>query len=199
MKEAAFFLLCLMPFLRLVWAFFHAGLGVNPVEFIEHATGDWALRMLWITLAVSPLVKTTGWSWLAKRRRMLGLFAFFYAFLHVGIYLSLDAEFDMNAFLGDVTRRPYIAVGAGAFALLIPLAATSTDWAIRRLRKWWSRLHWLTYPSAVLAGVHYLWLVKRDRTRPIEYASVLAFLLIWRLIAAIRSRLPIRSAAQSAS
>jgi sulfoxide reductase heme-binding subunit YedZ len=197
MKEAAFFLLCLAPFLRLVWAGSHAGLGVNPVEFVEHATGDWALRILWVTLAVTPFVKTTGWSWFAKRRRMLGLFAFFYAFLHVATYLTLDNEFNFAEFVADVGKRPFIAVGAAAFALMAPLAATSSDWAIRKLKKWWSRLHRLAYPCAVLAAAHYLWLVKRDRTRPLEYIAVLAVLLGWRAATAVRTRLAARPASSS--
>ena len=153
---------------------------------MEHATGDWALNFLCLTLAVTPLVRATGWSWWMRRRRMIGLFAAFYATLHFATYFILDMELDLAEFLRDAAKRPYILAGAGAFALLIPLAATSTDAMIRRLRAWWPRLHRLVYAAAVLAVIHYLWLVKADRSSPLRYAAVVAVLLGWRAWSRVR-------------
>jgi sulfoxide reductase heme-binding subunit YedZ len=194
MKEAALFLLCLAPFLKLVWAGFHAGLGVNPVEFVEHATGDWVLNFFCLTLAVTPLVKLTGWSWWARRRRMMGLFVSFYAALHFTTYFWLDMDLSVADALKDLAKRPYICVGFSAFVLLIPLTITSTDAMIRRLKRWWGRIHMLVYPAAILGVVHYLWLVKRDKTRPLEYAGVIAALLLfraaWRFTGRLRAPAP---------
>jgi sulfoxide reductase heme-binding subunit YedZ len=195
MKEAVLFLVCLGPLFKLVWAGFHAGLGVNPVEFVEHATGDWTLRFFMLTLAVTPLVRLSGWSWWAKRRRMLGLFVAFYAALHFTTYFWLDAGLSVTEALHDVAKRPYICVGFSALVLLIPLAATSTDAMIRRLKRWWVRIHWLIYPAAILGVVHYLWLVKRDKTRPLEYAAVLSALLLFRVVWYLRARLRTASVA----
>ncbi len=188
MKEAALFLLCLTPFLRLIWAGFHAGLGVNPVEFIEHATGDWALNFLCLTLCVTPFARLSGWSWWAKRRRMIGLFAAFYAALHFAIYLVFDAELEMNTILSDIGRRPYITVGFSAFVILAALAVTSTDAMIRLLRKWWGRLHKLVYLAAIFGVIHYYWLVKSDHRRPLRYAAIVASLLAYRVVIWVRSR-----------
>jgi len=172
-----------------VWAGFHAGLGVNPVEFVEHATGDWTLRFLCLTLCVTPLSRLSGWSWWAKRRRMIGLFTAFYAALHFSIYLVLDADLSAGAILKDVVKRPYITVGFIAFVILCALAATSTDAMIRRLRKWWARLHSLVYAAAVLGVVHYYWLVKADHRRPLRYAAAVAALLAYRAVVRLRARL----------
>ena len=127
MRETALFLICLAPALRLVWLGTHAGLGVNPVEFVTHATGDWALNFFCVTLAVTPLVRLTGWSWWAKQRRMLGLFVFFYAALHFLIFLGLDLEFAFGDLGQEVVRRPYICVGFASLLILFALAATSTN------------------------------------------------------------------------
>ena len=186
--ERALFLACLAPFLALLWRGLHAGLGVNPVETVEHSTGDWALRLLCITLAVTPVVRMTGWSWWAKRRRMLGLYVSFYAALHFLTYLVFDVEGSVPDFLRDVRKRPYILVGAAALALLAPLTATSTDAMIRRLKRWWVRIHALIYPAAVLAVLHYLWLVKADRRAPLRYGAVVGALLAWRAVDALRRR-----------
>ena len=189
---AALFLLCLTPFLRLIWAGFHAGLGVNPVEFVEHATGDWTLRFICLTLCVTPLSRLSGWSWWARRRRMIGLFTAFYAALHFGTYLIFDAELDVNTILSDIGRRPYITVGLAAFLILAALTVTSTDAMIRRLRKWWVRLHKLVYAAAVLGVVHYYWLVKSDHRRPLRYAIVIGVLLAYRFIVWLRVRVAAR-------
>lgn len=186
MSRAALFLLCLAPFLRLVWAGFHAGLGVNPVEFVEHATGDWALNFLCITLAVTPLVRLSGWTWWMKQRRMLGLFVAFYAVLHFLTYLGIDMEFNLGDVAHDVYKRPYIFVGFSALVLLIPLTVTSTDAMIRRLKKWWGRIHKLVYLAAILGVIHYLWLVKSDKHRPLRYAAVLAILIGYRVVMQLR-------------
>ncbi len=189
MKEAALFLLCLTPFLRLVWAGFHAGLGVNPVEFIEHYTGDWTLNFFCFGLAVTPLARLSGWSWWAKRRRMVGLFVFFYAALHFAIYLGIDTEFEINTILSDIERRRYITVGFASFTILAALAATSTDASIRLLRRWWPRLHSLVYPAAVLGVIHYYWLVKSDHRRPLRYAAIIGALLAYRVVVRLQARM----------
>ena len=140
-KQNALMLLCFGPFFWLVWLGLHARLGVNPVEFVEHRTGDWALKFFCISLAVTPLVRTTGWSWWMQRRRMVGLFVFFYACLHFLTYTAIDMEFNLADILHDIVKRRYILVGFSSFVLLIPLAVTSTDAMIRRLKKWWLRIH----------------------------------------------------------
>lgn len=189
MKETTLFFLCLAPFLKLVWSGFHAGLGVNPVEFVEHFTGDWALSFFCVTLAVTPLARVTGWTWWMQRRRMIGLFVAFYATLHFLTYLLLDMELDLGEFFRDVNKRPYIFVGFAAWVLLIPLTVTSNDAMIRRLKKWWSRLHMLIYPAAILGVIHFYWLVKKDKSEPLLYAGVLALLLGFRLVAYLKKRI----------
>lgn len=174
-------LLCFGPFLWLVWLGLHARLGVNPVEFVEHRTGDWTLNFFCITLAVTPLVRLTGWSWWMQRRRMLGLFVFFYACLHFLTYSVVDMELDFGDIAHDIRRHPFVLVGFSALMLLVPLAVTSTDRMIRRLKRWWVRIHYLVYPAAVLGVVHYLWLVKADRRRPLEYGAVVGALLLVRV------------------
>src|SRR3984957_17285213 len=140
------FLLCLIPLARLGWKAWSGGLGANPIEVITHATGDWTLRFLLITLSVTPIRKLTGQLWLIRYRRMFGLFAFFYATLHFLTYIWLDKFFDFHEMLKDIAKRPFITVGFSAFILLIPLALTSTAWSIRRLGgKNWQRLHRLIY------------------------------------------------------
>ena len=153
--KAALFVLALLPAARLVVAAFTGGLGVNPIEFVTRSTGTWTLSLLLITLSVTPLRRITGWHWLVRLRRMLGLFAFFYACLHFLTYVWLDQFFDAAAIVRDVVKRPFITVGFAAFVLLIPLAATSTNAMIRRLGgKAWQRLHYLVYPIATLGVVH---------------------------------------------
>jgi sulfoxide reductase heme-binding subunit YedZ len=175
------FALCLTPFALLVYHAATGEIGPNPVEAVTHATGDWALRLLLVTLAVTPLRWLTGRGWLLRFRRMLGLFAFFYASLHVLTYLWLDQFFDLRAIVEDVSERPYIALGLGAYLLMVPLAATSTRSMVRRLGRRWQVLHRAVYPLAVLAVLHFLWLVKADMTEPAVYAAVLGVLLAVRL------------------
>lgn len=177
------FLLCLAPLGVLVWRGFHAGLGANPIEFITHATGDWTLRFLLITLAVTPLRKLTRQPWLIRFRRMFGLFAFFYGCLHLMTYVWLDKFFDVHEMLKDIAKRRFITAGMTAFVLMIPLAVTSTQWAIRKLGgKRWQALHRLIYFSAAAGVIHYIWLVKADLKKPLEYAAVLGVLLAYRVL-----------------
>lgn len=171
------FVACLWPLLSLAWL----DLGVNPVETLTHHTGLWGLRLLLLTLTITPLRRLTGWNRLIRYRRMLGLFAFFYAVLHVGVYLVFDQFFDLEGILDDLGKRPYISVGFLAFLLLIPLAVTSTNAMIRRLGRRWQPLHRLVYITAGLAVLHYLWLVKADLRAPLGYAALLAVLLGSRL------------------
>ena len=171
------FLTCLLPLALLVWDGFHDALGANPIETITHRTGDWTLRFLLITLTMTPLRRLMGWNGALRLRRMLGLFAFFYACLHFLTYLVLDQFFDWDAIIRDIAKRPYITIGFSAFVLLIPLAATSTKAMMRRLGRRWGQLHRLTYLVAIFAVIHYLWLVKADYLPPALYASVLAILL----------------------
>lgn len=175
------FLVCLVPLGRLVWLGTSGGLGANPIEFITRSTGTWTLVGLMLTLSVTPLRRLTGWSQLVRYRRMLGLFAFFYACLHFVTYVWLDQFFDPAAIARDIVKRPFVTVGFAAFVLLIPLAATSTHAMIRRLGRRWQQLHRLVYVIGMLGVTHYLWLVKKDITEPLIYGTVLAVLLLMRL------------------
>jgi len=176
------FLLCLVPLGLLIWRALAGNLGANPVEFIQHSTGDWTLRFLVITLAVTPVRKLLELPDLIRFRRMLGLFAFFYACLHFLTYLGPDLSFDVAAMAKDVAKRPFITVGFLAFVLLIPLALTSTAGWIRRLgARRWQMLHRLIYLSAICGVIHYYWLVKSAVLRPLIYGSIVALLLLWRL------------------
>ena len=175
------FLACLIPALLLGWDAFTGGLGVNPIEDITHRTGDWALRFLLVTLAVTPLRRLAGWNGLVRFRRMVGLFAFFYAVLHFSTYLVFDHFFDLLLIIDDVAERKYVTAGFVGFVLMIPLAVTSTQGWIRRLGRRWAVLHRLVYASAVAGVVHFLWLVKIDIGEPLIYAVILAILLGARL------------------
>jgi sulfoxide reductase heme-binding subunit YedZ len=177
------FAACLGPVLLLSWRGFHQDLGANPIEFITHATGDWTLRFLAITLSVTPLRRLLRWPELIRFRRMLGLFAFFYGCLHFLTYLWLDKFFDMSEMVKDVAKRPFITAGFTAFVLLVPLAATSTAGWIRRLGgRRWRMLHSLIYVSAAAGVVHYYWLVKSDIRKPVFYGAIIAALLVYRLV-----------------
>ena len=187
--KALAFVLCLGPLARLVAGGFLDRLGANPVELITRSTGTWTLTFVMITLAVTPLRRLSGWHWLARLRRMFGLYAFFYASLHFTTYIWLDQFFDFAAIAKDVVKRPFITVGFSAFVMLIPLAATSTDAMVRRLGgKNWTALHRLVYVLAICGVVHYWWLVKRDITQPALYALVLAVLLGFRAVVSVKRR-----------
>lgn len=175
--KPAVFLVCLLPLAWLVFDGVTGQLSPEPIKDVTHRTGDWALRFLLITLAVTPLRKLTGQTWLVRLRRMLGLYAFFYAALHFVIYVWLDQELLFSELLVDITKRPYITVGFSAFVLLIPLAATSNRFSIKKLGRRWQRLHKLVYVIAGLGVLHYLWLVKADVREPVIYGLILLGLL----------------------
>jgi len=187
------FLVCLGPLGVLTWKALHELLGANPVDVITRSTGKWTLTFLLITLAVTPVRRLLSMPWLVRFRRMFGLYAFFYGTLHLMTYVWLDKFFDFPAMFHDIAKRRFITAGMTAFALMIPLALTSTSGWIRRLGgKRWQKLHRLIYFSAAAGVIHFLWLVKADKSRPILYGSVLATLLLARLVvwllARVRSR-----------
>jgi sulfoxide reductase heme-binding subunit YedZ len=189
--KAAVFAACLVPLALLAWRGVQGGLGANPIEYITHSTGWWTLSFLLITLLVTPLRRLTNLNWLLRLRRMLGLFAFFYACLHFTTYLWLDQFFDWTSILKDIAKRPFITVGFSAFVLLIPLAATSTNAMVKRLgARRWQLLHRAVYAIAVLGVVHYWWLVKQDITEPALFALLLAVLLGARVVWRARKPLP---------
>ncbi len=191
--KPALFLLCLVPLGALVWDGFAGRLGANPIETITHTTGLWTLRLLLVTLVVTPLRRVTGWNEIIRLRRLLGLYAFFYACLHFLTYVWLDQHFALADILADIAKRPYITIGFAAFVLLIPLAVTSTNAMQRRLGgRRWRRLHQVVYLSTMGGVVHYLWLVKADTRDPMSYLIVLTFLLSLRL-PAVEARLHRRS------
>jgi methionine sulfoxide reductase heme-binding subunit len=182
------FLGCLVPLARLGWKAYTQALGANPIEVITHSTGDWTMILLLVTLSIAPLRRLTRQYWLIGWRRMIGLFAFFYACLHFTTYIWLDKFFDGHAMLVDIAKRKFITVGFLGFVLLIPLAVTSTAEWIRRLGgKRWQMLHRLIYVSAVAGVIHYLWLVKADLRKPLQYAAVLGVLLGYRVVVWARS------------
>lgn len=186
------FALALVPLAVLVRMVLTDQLGPNPIETLNRFTGDWTLRFLFLTLAVTPLRQITGWQYLLRFRRMLGLFAFSYVCLHFLSWLWIDKLFDVDEIIKDVIKRPFITVGFSCFILLIPLAVTSTQGMVRRLGgRRWRALHRLVYAIAIGGVVHFWWLVKSDIREPLIYAAILALLLGYRLWAHWR-RLPAR-------
>ena len=191
------FLVCLIPF---AWAATNLGLayfrephalGANPIEAFIRFSGDWGMRFLILTLAISPLAKLTRTSQLVRFRRMLGLYAFFYAFVHLFGYVGFDQIFYWALIWEDIVKRNFITIGMVAFAMMLPLAITSTNRMIRRLgAKRWQKLHRLVYPAAILVIVHYYMMVKADATEPLVYGGILAVLLLARQV-----RIPNRKAA----
>lgn len=175
------FLASLAPFLWLAFRALTDRLSVNPIEDITLTTGIWALRFLLASLAITPLRRVTGWNEVIRYRRMLGLFAFFYAALHLLTYIVLDQFFAFEFILADIAKRPYITAGTVAFVLLVPLALTSTKGWIRRLGRRWQVLHRLVYVSAAAACLHFVWKVKVPIGEPVYYALILAALLAFRL------------------
>ncbi len=181
------FVACLAPLFRLFWRAYNAELTANPIEFITHFTGDWTIRMVVATLAISPLRKLLGFPALIRYRRMVGLFAFFYGSLHFLTYFWLDKFFDFHAIARDVVKRPFITAGFTAFICMVPLAVTSTSGWIRRLGgKRWQRLHRLVYVTAIAGVVHYYWLVKSDIRLPVMYGTLVALELGLRVISQAR-------------
>lgn len=187
----------LVPVALIVRDALHDHLGANPIEQITHRTGDWTIRLLLGTLAVTPLRRFTGWN-IIRYRRTLGLLAFSYVCLHFLIYLVIDQGFPIQGFairyvVEDIAKRPYITVGFTAFLLLIPLAGTSTKGWIRRLGKKWKVLHQMVYVAAALGVLHYLWLIKGDRPTPVVYGLVLVALLVLRVWPRRSVTAPLRS------
>jgi sulfoxide reductase heme-binding subunit YedZ len=188
------FTAALVPTVWLIWAALTGNLTANPIQELEHQTGLWVLRFLIITLAITPVRRLTGWNDLIRFRRMMGLFAFYYACLHLLCYVVLDQFFDVRTMVVDIAKRPYITVGMTAFLLLLPLALTSTAKSIRRLGgPRWRRLHQLIYVAAVCGVIHYWWLVKADISSPEKYAVIIGGLLAFRAgYVALKSKTRVR-------
>lgn len=180
--KALLFLLALVPLARLVWLGIidppGSPMSANPVEFVERSTGFWALTILMVTLAITPLKLLTHVTWPVQMRRMVGLFMFFYACLHITTYLWLDHSFYWPDITKDIIKHPYVLVGFAAFLLTIPLAVTSNNRMIRKLKTNWKKLHSAVYAIAILGVLHYWWLVKKDLTEPIIFSVVLFALLM---------------------
>ena len=194
LAKAVIWAVCLGPAVSLGLGALSGNLGSNPIETITHRTGWWALSLLTVTLAVTPLRRLTrrpGW---IRYRRLLGLFAFFYATLHLLTYLVLDQFFGWSYIVEDIVERPFITIGLLAWLILLALASTSTSGWIRRLRKNWQRLHRLVYVAAIAAGVHFLWKVKADTREPVVFLSIIVVLLALRAWAPWKRGLPIAAA-----
>ncbi len=175
------FVLLLLPALYYGWGIWQDTLGANPLEAVIRGLGDWALRILLLTLFMSPLRRLINWAQALRLRRMLGLYAYFYVILHLLGYLWFDQFFDWEEIWFDILDRPFITIGMVAVTLLTPLAITSTKGMIRRLGKNWKRLHSLVYLISILAVIHFWWMVKLDITEPAIYSGILAILLVERL------------------
>ena len=182
------FILLLVPLAVLAYRFYSEGFGANPIETINRYTGDWALRILLLTLAFSPLIRITRWHNIIQYRRMVGLFAFFYVCVHLSSYIVLDQFFDFSEIIDDVFKRPFITAGFSAFILLIPLAVTSTNKMVERLQYRWIQLHRIIYLIGMLAVLHFWWMVKIDTREPMIYAIILAILLGFRFIFYIKRK-----------
>ena len=185
MAKPVIFLAALTPFLYLLWALFTGGLGPNPIDSLTNQTGTLAIRMLLISLALTPLRYLLKQTWPLRFRRMLGLFAFFYASLHVSVYLVLDQQLSLHFILEDLFKRPYIVAGTCAFLLLLPLAMTSTRRMVKRLGRRWLLLHRGVYLASTAAVVHYVWLAKGDLIEPFIYLTILMVLFSYRLVKAL--------------
>jgi methionine sulfoxide reductase heme-binding subunit len=186
LRKPLVFLAAFMPCAWLAFRTLTGRLTANPIEDIELTTGIWALRFLVITLAITPLRRLTGWNQVIQYRRMLGLFAFFYATIHFLTYLVFDQVVDFDLVFKDVAKRPFITMGFTAFVLMVPLALTSTKGWIRRLGRRWQMLHRLIYVSGIAAAIHYLWKVKVAIGSPVYYAALIALLLTFRVVWSIR-------------
>jgi sulfoxide reductase heme-binding subunit YedZ len=184
LAKVTVFVLCLLPLAAMVWDVLRQSLGPDPVAALEHRSGDWALRLLLITLAVTPLRRISGMAEVLRLRRMLGLFAFFYASLHLAIYLFVDLGGFWRQIFSDIVKRPFITVGFLAWLLLVPLAITSTRGMMRRLGRRWTQLHRLVYPIGLFAVLHYLWLVKSGEK--IAVREPLIYLAVYLLLMALR-------------
>lgn len=183
------FLVCLIPFMRYFWLGFNDDLTANPIEFLERSTGYWALTMLLLTLSLTPLKALLHKAWLIQLRRMMGLFMFFYAVLHITVYVYLDYSFLWIDIYKDIIKHPYVIVGFSAFVLSIPLALTSNNYSIKRLGKRWKTLHQSVYLIAMLGVTHFWWLVKKDIREPLLFAAILTILLLFRVHEARKKRI----------
>ncbi|HEY7713685.1 MAG TPA: protein-methionine-sulfoxide reductase heme-binding subunit MsrQ [Candidatus Binatia bacterium] len=190
--KTAVLVFCLFPVAQLGHQAYGGDLGVNPIDTITRFTGSWALIFLLASLAVTPLRRLTGWHELIKLRRMIGLFAFFYAALHFATYIGLDHFFDFHAIGNDIIKRPYVTAGFSAFIIMVPLALTSNAAMIRRLGKRWQQLHRWVYVAGIAAVIHFYWLVKADISRPAQYGACLALLLGYRLFVKWRPRIAVK-------
>ena len=180
--------LCWLPLVRLIVSYFNDDLTANPIEFLTHSTGTWALVIFLASLAITPLRKIRALNWIIKFRKMLGLYAFLYVCLHFAIYIWLDHFFAWARIVDDIAKRPYVTVGFAAFVMLVPLALTSNKFSIRKLTgKRWQQLHRIVYVAAICGVVHYYWLVKADITQPAIYALILLVLFGVRLFSKFRS------------
>ena len=187
---------CLVPAASMIMRARTGGLGANPIAEALNELGLTALILLIASLAATPLKTLFGWIWPIRVRRLVGLLAFGYAVLHVSVYVALDQSFAWRDVLADVIKRKFILVGFAAFTLLVPLALTSTDRAVRRLGYvTWKRVHYLVYPAAMLVAVHFIWRVKKDLTEPLVYAAILGLLLLLRVVWAMRKRPALRTSA----
>jgi methionine sulfoxide reductase heme-binding subunit len=195
LSKIVLFLAALVPFALLVRGMLAGSLGVNPAETVQLETGRWALKFLLVSLAITPLRRLSGWNVVIQYRRMLGLFAFFYATLHLASYWSFDLGFAVADIPADIVRRPFIALGFAAFLLLLPLALTSTKGWIRRLGKRWTVLHRLVYAAAICAVLHFAWKVKVFTGDAVLYAVVVTLLLGFRVVWYLRQRARVRHAA----
>ncbi len=188
-NKAIVFINCLVPLVMLAWDAVRNQLGANPLEFVTRATGTLTLIFLLLSLAVTPARKLTGWQWLIKFRRMIGLYAFFYGFLHLTTYVWFDKVFNLRSIVEDTFKRPFIAVGMFSFFLMVPLAITSTNGMIKRLGgKRWARLHKAVYVAAIGGALHFWMLVKADTRKPLAFAFVLALLLGYRVVTSYHAR-----------
>ncbi len=186
--KIAVFFTALAPFFWMVWDAVQDNLGPDPIEILHFRSGDWTLRFLMITLACTPLKLLFNWTFQLRFRRMLGLFAFFYATIHLSVYLVLDLSFSWEQMLEDVPKSPYVLVGLAAYILLLPLALTSTRKMVQRLGRNWKKLHRLIYLIAILGVIHFFWLVKADLSEPLTYAAILTLLLSIRVVFSMRKK-----------
>ena len=193
--KPAIFVLCLGPVAWYGWLAFTGGLGANPIEATNRYYGEWGLRFLLIALAVTPLREAFGFKVLARFRRLIGLYAFFYVFLHLTSYIALDQFFDLAAIWGDIVKRNFITVGMVAFVMLVPLAVTSTiGWQKRLGGKSWQRLHRVVYAAGILGVIHFYMMIKADFREPLIYAAILATLLGWRIFKRLKTKADRRKA-----
>jgi methionine sulfoxide reductase heme-binding subunit len=186
--KPALFVACLVPLAYVGWKFATDRLGANPIRELEIETGLWTLRLLAATLAITPIRRAFGWNWLVKYRRMLGLFTFAYACVHLSMWAGVDWFFAWGDMWAEIVKHKYILIGMATWLILLPLALTSTKGWVRRLGKRWTTLHRLVYLAAITGTVHYLWAVKKDTFYPLVYLAVFAMLLAYRVLAASRKR-----------